>query len=53
MAELQQFCKEVWDKIPPQHCGGLIASHSKYLIAGFGGNPFFTQVHVGFDLVSP
>ncbi|KAK3543408.1 hypothetical protein QTP70_020436 [Hemibagrus guttatus] len=33
VAELQQFCKDEWAKIPPQRCNGLIASYGKRLIA--------------------
>ncbi len=33
VAELKQFCKEEWDKIPPQRCDRLIASYHKRLIA--------------------
>ncbi len=33
VAELKQFCKEEWAKIPPQRCERLIASHRKCLIA--------------------
>ncbi|KAK3574546.1 hypothetical protein QTP86_009546 [Hemibagrus guttatus] len=33
VAELQQFCKDEWAKIPPQHCNRLIASYGKRLIA--------------------
>ncbi len=32
-AELKQFCKEEWAKIPPQRCERLIASYRKRLIA--------------------
>ncbi|KAF7644156.1 hypothetical protein LDENG_00226760 [Lucifuga dentata] len=41
MAELKQFCKEEWSKIPPQHCAGLISSYWKCLvevIAAKGGS---------------
>ncbi len=33
VAELKQFCKEEWAKIPPQRCERLIASYRKGLIA--------------------
>ncbi|KAK3533109.1 hypothetical protein QTP70_007310 [Hemibagrus guttatus] len=33
VAELQQFCKDEWAKIPPQCCNRLIASYRKRLIA--------------------
>ncbi|KAK3560375.1 hypothetical protein QTP86_006459 [Hemibagrus guttatus] len=33
VAELQQFCKDKWAKIPPQRCNRLIASYGKRLIA--------------------
>ncbi|KAK3548669.1 hypothetical protein QTP70_016419 [Hemibagrus guttatus] len=33
VAELQQFCKDEWAKIPPQRCNRLIASYGKCLIA--------------------
>ncbi|KAK3506448.1 hypothetical protein QTP70_000579, partial [Hemibagrus guttatus] len=33
VAELQQFCKDEWAKIPPQRCNTLIASYGKRLIA--------------------
>ncbi|KAK3513120.1 hypothetical protein QTP70_001693 [Hemibagrus guttatus] len=33
VAELQQFCKDEWAKIPPQRCNRLIASYEKRLIA--------------------
>ncbi|KAK3568913.1 hypothetical protein QTP86_019559, partial [Hemibagrus guttatus] len=33
VAELQQFCKDEWAKIPPQRCNRLIASYGKRLIA--------------------
>ncbi|KAG2461297.1 TCB1 transposase, partial [Polypterus senegalus] len=32
-AELQQFCKDEWAKIPPERCKRLIASYRKHLIA--------------------
>ncbi len=33
VAELKQFCKEEWAKIPPQRCERLIASYHKCVIA--------------------
>lgn len=33
MAELKQFCKEEWAKIPPQRCERLITSYRKRLIS--------------------
>ncbi|KAK3511591.1 hypothetical protein QTP70_011219 [Hemibagrus guttatus] len=33
VAELQQFCKDEWAKIPPQRCNRLIAGYGKRLIA--------------------
>ncbi|KAK3559223.1 hypothetical protein QTP86_008366 [Hemibagrus guttatus] len=33
VAELQQFCRDEWAKIPPQRCNRLIASYGKRLIA--------------------
>ncbi len=33
VAELKQFCKEEWAKIPPQRCERLIVSYHKRLIA--------------------
>ncbi|KAK3571374.1 hypothetical protein QTP86_009746 [Hemibagrus guttatus] len=33
VAELQQFCKDEWAKIPPQRCNGLFSSYGKRLIA--------------------
>ncbi len=54
VAELKQFCKEEWAKIPPQRCERLFASYRKRLIAvvvakgghnqllDLGGNYFFT-----------
>ncbi|KAK3509481.1 hypothetical protein QTP70_035136 [Hemibagrus guttatus] len=33
VAELQQFCKDEWAKIPPQRCNRLTASYRKRLIA--------------------
>ncbi|KAK1788663.1 hypothetical protein P4O66_002483 [Electrophorus voltai] len=33
VAKLQLFCKDEWDKIPPQRCKRLIASYHKRLIA--------------------
>ncbi len=51
VAELRQFCKEEWAKIPPQWCERLIASYRKHLNAVvsakgdttiWGGNYFFT-----------
>ncbi|KAK3506739.1 hypothetical protein QTP70_021775 [Hemibagrus guttatus] len=33
VAELQQFCKDEWAKIPPQRCNRLIARYRKRLIA--------------------
>ncbi|KAK3568277.1 hypothetical protein QTP86_002767 [Hemibagrus guttatus] len=33
VAEIQQFCKDEWAKIPPQRCNRLIASYRKRLIA--------------------
>ncbi|KAF7654957.1 hypothetical protein LDENG_00062870 [Lucifuga dentata] len=41
MAELKQFYKEVWSKIPPEPCAGLISSYRKRLvevIAAKGGS---------------
>ncbi|KAF7647647.1 hypothetical protein LDENG_00168970 [Lucifuga dentata] len=32
MAELKQFCKEEWSKIPPERCTGLISSYRKRLV---------------------
>uniref|UniRef100_A0A8C6KDX3 Transposase Tc1-like domain-containing protein n=1 Tax=Nothobranchius furzeri TaxID=105023 RepID=A0A8C6KDX3_NOTFU len=32
-AELQQFCKDEWAKIPPERCKRLVASYHKRLIA--------------------
>uniref|UniRef100_A0A803KDU4 Transposase n=1 Tax=Xenopus tropicalis TaxID=8364 RepID=A0A803KDU4_XENTR len=32
-AELQQFCKDEWAKIPPERCKRLVASYRKRLIA--------------------
>uniref|UniRef100_A0A8C6VVE8 Transposase Tc1-like domain-containing protein n=1 Tax=Nothobranchius furzeri TaxID=105023 RepID=A0A8C6VVE8_NOTFU len=32
-AELQQFCKDEWAKIPPERCKRLVASYHKCLIA--------------------
>uniref|UniRef100_A0AAZ3NY09 Tc1-like transposase DDE domain-containing protein n=1 Tax=Oncorhynchus tshawytscha TaxID=74940 RepID=A0AAZ3NY09_ONCTS len=29
IADLKQFCKEEWSKIPPDHCAGLIRNHRK------------------------
>ncbi len=37
VAELNQFCKDEWDKIPPQRCERLIACYRKRLIAAKGG----------------
>ncbi len=37
VAELKQFCKEEWAKIPPQWCEGLIASYRQCLIAVVAG----------------
>ncbi len=39
VAELKQFCKEEWAKIPPQRCERLIASYRK--IAAKGGTTSF------------
>ncbi len=36
VAELKQFCKEEWAKIPPQRRERLIASYRKRLIAVVG-----------------
>ncbi|XP_067245512.1 uncharacterized protein [Chanodichthys erythropterus] len=33
VAELQQFCKDEWAKIPPQRCNRFITSYRKHLIA--------------------
>ena len=33
VAELKEFCKEEWSKIPPQRCERLIGSYHKHLIA--------------------
>lgn len=41
MAELKQFCKEEWSKIPPEHGAGLSHSYQKLLvdvIASKGGS---------------
>ncbi|KAI3376068.1 hypothetical protein L3Q82_016607 [Scortum barcoo] len=59
VAELQQFCKDKWAKIPPQRCKRLIASYRKRLIAvvaakgwpnqllGLGGqSPFSHRDHL-------
>ena len=32
IAELKQFCKEEWSKIPPDHCAGLIRNYKKCLV---------------------
>jgi hypothetical protein len=32
IAELKQFCKEEWTKIPPDRCAGLIFNYSKHLV---------------------
>ena len=41
IAELKQFCKEEWSKIPPDRCAGLICNYRKRLvevIAAKGGS---------------
>ena len=41
IAELKQFCKEEWSKIPPDRCAGLIRNYRKRLvevIAAKGGS---------------
>ncbi|KAK3562781.1 hypothetical protein QTP86_008381 [Hemibagrus guttatus] len=38
VAELQQFCKDEWAKIPPQRCNRLNASYRKRLIAVVAAN---------------
>ena len=41
IAELKQFCKEEWSKIPPDRCAGLILNYRKRLvevIAAKGGS---------------
>ncbi len=38
VAELKQFCKEEWAKVPPQRCERLIASYCKRLIAVVAAN---------------
>ncbi|KAK1795605.1 hypothetical protein P4O66_001100 [Electrophorus voltai] len=38
VAELQQFCKDEWAKIPPQRCKRLVASYRKRLIAVVAAN---------------
>jgi hypothetical protein len=41
IAELKQFCKDEWSKIPPDHCEGLIRNYRKHLlevIAAKGGS---------------
>ena len=65
VAELQQFCKDEWAKIPPQPCKRLIASYRKRLIAVVAakGDPtsyhvvwgkyFFTQGDGGLDFFCP
>jgi transposase len=32
IAELKQFYKEEWSKIPPDHCAGLIRNHRNCLV---------------------
>ncbi|CDQ91518.1 unnamed protein product [Oncorhynchus mykiss] len=32
IAELKQFCKEEWSKIPPDRCAGLICNYRKCLV---------------------
>ena len=45
VAELQQYCKDEWAKIPPQGCKKLIASDRKHLIAvAVKGGPTSYQV---------
>uniref|UniRef100_A0A6I8RMZ2 SWI/SNF-related, matrix-associated, actin-dependent regulator of chromatin, subfamily a, member 1 n=1 Tax=Xenopus tropicalis TaxID=8364 RepID=A0A6I8RMZ2_XENTR len=39
-AELQQFCKDEWAKIPPERCKRLVASYRKRLIAVQGAITF-------------
>jgi hypothetical protein len=41
IAELKQFCKEEWDKIPPDSCAVLIRNYREHLvevIAAIGGS---------------
>ncbi|KAK3565204.1 hypothetical protein QTP86_001015 [Hemibagrus guttatus] len=40
VAELQQFCKDEWAKIPPQRCNRLIASYQKRFIAVVASKAF-------------
>ena len=45
IAELKQFCKEEWYKIPPDRCAGLIHNYSKCLvevIASKGGSASYS-----------
>jgi hypothetical protein len=32
IAELKQFCKDEWSKIPPNRCAGLIRNYRKRLV---------------------
>ena len=32
IAELKQFCKEDWSKIPPDRCAGLTRNYRKHLV---------------------
>ena len=32
IAELKEFCKEEWSKIPPDRCAGLICNYRKHLV---------------------
>ncbi len=48
VAELEQFCKEEWAKIPPQRCERLIASFRKRLIAVVAAKGGTTNYYAAF-----
>ncbi len=60
MAELKQFCKEEWAKIPPQRCERLIDSYrliavvaAKGAATSLGGNYLFHVVPGRFGKLFP
>lgn len=44
--DLESFCKEQWDKIPPEMSENLVANYEKHLTAVFAHKSFSTECHV-------
>ena len=48
IAELKQFCKEEWSKMPPDRCAGLIRNYRKCLVEVIAAKGGSTRVHILF-----